>query len=175
MRSSTSVTPNSADSGSVPVSVSYEVNSKSATLHDNGHTIIPLDVTDVIPVASPPSTSMSISTSTSMSMTMGMSILRSLSEPSTPFSISSTTLPLPLPADNNDKDKDKDNEKEKEKEKEKDKDKDKDVRDPSDTSGPPDEAYQQRPGRKVSSNNVYRLTMFFEFIHTPHSTTSSAI
>ena len=122
MRSSTSVTPNSADSGSVPVSVSHEVNSKSATLHDNGHTIIPLDVTDVIPVASPPSTSMSISTSTSMSMTMGMSILRSLSEPSTPFSISSTTLPLPLPADNNDKDKD--NEKEKEKEKEKDKDKD---------------------------------------------------
>ena len=87
-----------------------------------------------------------------------------------------------------DKDKDKDDDKDKdgldgndsaaseeEKEKEKDKDKDKDVRDPSDTSGPPDEAYQQRPGRKVSSNNVYRLTMFFEFIHTPHSTTSSAI
>ena len=122
MRSSTSVTPNSADSSSVPVSISVEVNSDSATLHDNGHTIIPLDVTDVIPVASPPSASMSISTSTSMSMTMGMSILRSVSEPSTPFSIPSVTLPLSLLADSNNKDNEKDNEREKEKEKDKDKD-----------------------------------------------------
>lgn len=83
-----------------------------------------------------------------------------------------------------DKDKDKDDDKDKEgldgddsaaSEVEKEREKDKDVREPSDASGPPDEDYQQRPGRKVGSNHVYCLTMFFEFIHIPLYATSSAL
>ena len=81
-----------------------------------------------------------------------------------------------------DKDKDKDDDKDKEvfdgndsnsceEEKERERDKDKDVRETSDASGPPDEGYQQRPGRKVGRNYVYCLTMFFKFIHIPRYAT----